>query len=293
VTRAAYRRALFGDLAPALLRPDALAALERGARLDPEAARRDATPVEFSHAVARFGHALVRPDYALGATVNRGDAVGLHSLLSHTPRRAVYGPWRPWAIEWARFFGPAAQRAAAFSPRVSPFLAEAPTIAGARAGAPRAPLLRADLGRSADPAPLSAAALARRVAPFYGPAALGWLAFDAESRAQTALCWLAWDSAVEPTLAELAEDPPLLFLTLLEAAAPAAEGGGDGRRLGALGSAVFGDLMFAARDATRAAVEDHPELPADERAVWGPGPPPARMTDLIAAVAAPFRGEPR
>jgi hypothetical protein len=303
VTQAAYRRIVFEDLCERLLRRGALEALEArlacGEPLDAFATGADATPVEFSHAVSRFGHALVRADYALGAAVKNGDAIGLHSLLSRTPRQGASGRW---AIDWARFFGPAAQRAAAFSPRVTPFLAEAPTLAAPRGPpADRAGLVRADLARSEAPdlAPdhraLSADALAAGIAPLYGGAAQGWLAFDPERRRRATLCWLGGPAGrpVEPPLADLAADPPLLFLTLLEASAPGAQGGGDGRRLGALGSAIFGVLLVAGRAATRAGIEDHPDLAADEAAVWGPGPPPARMTDLIAALAAPDRGEPR
>lgn len=113
-----------------------------------------------------------------------------------------------------------------------------------------------------------------------------WLALDPAARARALAAFCARPPACEiappPT-----PDPPLGFFLWLERAAPAAQGGGDGVRLGALGSALAGESLCAIRRAGAAAVEDAPSLAQERAACFPLGPAPAELGALLRAVAEP------
>jgi len=287
VTQAVFRGIVFGDLVPVLLRDDVRAAYEAGRRLDTPAAESDDMPVEFTHAVFRAGHALVRPDYAIADTVNGGQAVNVRSMLSHTSRRDpdAFREGRGWALEWSRFFGPQAQGAQPFSAHVNVFLAEAPgLLSHEHPRARRAHLVLRDLARGMDSGPLRVQAIAEALRPAFAgqPGLERWLGFDASHRGRAVLDWIDLDRTLRAHTATLCADPPLYLFVLLEAAAAADQGGGDGRRFGAVGSSLLAEPLYAARDGGRARVEDHPDLAADLHAVFGGAPAPVAMAQLIA-----------
>ncbi|MGF1659508.1 MAG: peroxidase family protein [Rubrimonas sp.] len=289
VAQAAFRCVVFDDLLPRLLRPDVRLAYERGRRRDLPAARTDDVAVEFSHAVSRAGHALVRPDYAVSPTVNSGHAINVREMIRHTSRRdpEAFAQGRAWAVDWSLFFGARAQPAEPFAPHVNPFLAEAPgLLADALRPARRAHLPLRDLARGMDAGPLRVEALAEHVrADFAGvPGLHRWLAFDASHRGSAVLEVLGEDRALKPWRASLCAEPPLYLFALIEAAAPEDQGGGAGLRFGALGSIVTAEPLYAARDASRESVEDHPDLKVDAATVFGPAGAPAGMADLIEAL---------
>lgn len=292
VTQATFRAILFRDLLPRLLREDVLAAYEAGRRLDADAACVDDMPVEFTHAAFRTGHALVRPDYAINAAVNGGHAVNVQYMIRHTSKRDpdAFAEGRAWPVDWDRFFGVGAQGAEPLAPHVNVFLAEAPGILSADyPKARRAHLILRDLARGMDSGPLRVEALAERVAPSFAgaPDLNRWLAFDGSHRGKAVLDWIDGDRALRPYLKWLCPEPPLFFFILLEAAASREQGGGAGLRLGALGSTLMAEPLFAARDATREKVEDHPDLPTDQAAVFGAARAPAAMPDLLRFLLSP------
>ena len=292
VTQAVFRRIVFADLAPMLLRDDVRSAYEAGRRLDRWAEESDDMPVEFTHAVFRAGHALVRPDYAIADAVNGGQAVNVRYMLRHTSRRDpdAFREGRAWALDWSRFFGPDAQDAQPFSPYVNVFLAEAPgLLAQDHPRARRAHLVLRDLARGMDSGPLRVQAIAEALRPAFTdqtgadlPGLERWLGFDASHRGRAVLDWIDRDRTLRGHAAALCADPPLYLFVLLEAAAAADQGGGAGRRYGAVGSSLLAEPLFAARDGSRARVEDHPDLACDLRAVFGDAPAPAAMAQLIA-----------
>lgn len=287
VTQAVFRRIVFEDLAPTLLRDDVRTAYEAGRRLDRMGAETDDMPVEFTHAVFRAGHALVRPDYAIAETVNGGQAINVRSMLRHTSRRDpdAFREGRGWALDWSRFFGPDAQGAQPLSPHVNVFLAEAPgLLSDDRPRARRAHLVLRDLARGMDSGPLRVQAIAEALRPAFAgrPGLDRWLGFDASHRGRAVLDWIDQDRTLRAHTATLCADPPLYLFVLLEAAAAADQGGGDGRRFGAVGSSLLAEPLYAARDGARARVEDHPDIADDLRAVFGDAPAPSAMAQLIA-----------
>ncbi|TVQ52670.1 MAG: hypothetical protein EA355_14690 [Rhodobacteraceae bacterium] len=290
VTEATFRRLVFDDLLPRLLRPDVRARYEREGALDePFAAQTDDMPVEFTHAVSRVGHALVRADYAVGRTVNDGHAVNVAYMLRHTVKRdpEAFRKGRLWRVDWPAFFGPEAQAADPFEPHVSVFFAEAPGLMpGDAAARTRAHLVLRDLARGMEggvqTVTATAAGFARRLGREAGSAR--WLALNPLRRAGAMARWIGADARLAPWRRALALDPPLYLFTLVEAAAPAAAGGGDALRLGALGSALFAEPLYAARalngDAAAAARSD-----ADGTVVFDGAPP--RTMDALAALFSP------
>jgi hypothetical protein len=286
VTEATFRRLVFDDLLPRLLRPDVKALYDAGGALDAAfAAQTDDMPVEFTHAIARVGHSLVRPDYAMGPDVNDGRPINVAYMLRHTVRRDPEGfrRGRLWRVDWTAFFGPDAQPADPLEPHVSVFFAEAPgLLEGETARRTRAHLVLRDLARGMEGGVQTVAALASGLAPRLGPEA--GLARDAGQRARTVADWIGDDAGLAPWRGALAGDPPLYLFALIEAAAPEAEGGGEARRLGALGSALFAEPLYAARALVRAAPCDK-RLAADEERVFGGAPP--RAMDALAALFAP------
>ncbi|SDZ78551.1 peroxidase family protein [Rubrimonas cliftonensis] len=290
VTRAVYRGLVFGDLLPRLLRPDVAAAYAGGLRLDSPALETDDMPVEFSHAAFRTGHALVRADYAIGPAVNGGMAINVRSMIRHTTRRDpdAFAEGRAWPLDWSRFFGPSAQGAQPFGPHVNVFLAEAPGLLDDDYPRKRgAHLILRDLVRGMDAGLLNVAALGAAIAPGFGgtPGAKEWLAFDAAARGKAMLDWIDGETTLKPYLANLCSDPPLYLFLMVEAAAPAAVGGGDRARYGVMGGAIVAEPLHAARDATLRDVEEVSGLDNDIAKVFGDdggSPRPAEMSQLLA-----------
>jgi hypothetical protein len=289
VTRAVYRRIVFDDLLVRLLRDDVRSAFERGARIDPHALTDDDAPVEFTHAVFRAGHALVRADYAINDNVNAGMAVNVQYMIRHTSRRdaETFDHGAGWPIDWSRFFGERAQGAQGFGPHVNAFLAEAPGILSADyPRARRAHLILRDLVRGMDAGVMRVAPLGEAIRPLFDgePGLDRWLALDDSHRGRAVLDWIGQDRSLRAHARDLCAEPPLYFFTLLEAGATWDQGGGDGRCFGALGSAIMADLLFAARAASRAKIEDHPDLARDMAAALGEDCGLNSMARLIAVL---------
>ncbi len=104
---------------------------------------------------------------------------------------------------------------------------------------------------------------------------------DAEKRHQAVLSWLqgATVAFTAAESADLAENPPLLFWLLLEAAIEQ-----DGLCFGTIGSVIVGDVFMARFAASRAMIEDDP-ITQDLAASLFPTGMPQTMADLILFVA--------
>ncbi len=125
-----------------------------------------------------------------------------------------------------------------------------------------------------------AALLAPRLATL--PAAARWIAVDGAARTRLVADWAARGPLAER--AWLRSDPPPLALLALESAAPADLGGGEGRRLGAMGTALVAEGLLACRHAGEAEVERDPRLPAELATVFPFDDAPRTMEGLLATL---------
>jgi hypothetical protein len=122
---AVYRKIVIEDLLARLLYPEVYERYSTGGSSalvdDPTDAR---MPLEFSHAAARFGHFMVRDQYAINGDLRASDT-GLRSILQQT---SSVRPWAmpleaKWLIEWKRLFGPPGSPGLLYSRRLGPELA--------------------------------------------------------------------------------------------------------------------------------------------------------------------------
>lgn len=120
-----YRHAVLNDYLARLLDPAVLELL-RGDDPHPFGADHDieSAPIEFTFALSRFGHAMVRGDYRINALPGGGNAsIGLVMQMSSSrPPRQVPIPAQ-WAVDFALFFG-AGGTVPQSARRIGPFLTE-------------------------------------------------------------------------------------------------------------------------------------------------------------------------
>lgn len=238
-------------------------------------------PVELTNAVLRFGHWMVRSQYALNdETVTVSDL--LHGVPDIGARRAVPGGEDFWRIDWRRFFaldpalppqcaltlhdGPAAMFSADMA------LPEEIEIHSGLVTSDNDLTLR-DIARSLDGGLQRVSVLARRFAGRLRKHHPGWLLWRRRDRQAMLAGWAAARGLTLPR--HVVTDPPLYLHVLVEAGdGPAAAGFGNGARLGALGSALLSSTLAGALERAEAALPAAPD----------PGPDfarPATMPDLI------------
>lgn len=199
-------------------------------------------PLEFSHAAARFGHAMVRPFYHLN---DDKEPVILDRLLWLNSKRMPgnFPLDADSVVRWRRFFDLGSKPRPNFSSRIGPQMQ--------RFGAVMPPdinsLADRDLARAATVDLWSVWALRKEIesrAP--GTTGLSPLLCDpdkARAQIRDGLSKLAGNSGLSATdIATIAEDPPLAFFVLFEAAQPP----NDGKHLGVLGSVILAEVMFGA-----------------------------------------------
>ena len=212
----------------------------------------DGMPVEFSHAVFRFGHAMVRDNYVFNGASPSGQS--LDDLLAASSGRAPRSMplTAGWLVQWAYFFDLGATPAN-LSQRIGPQYSGG---LGSERAFPHFDetqelgLAYRDLVSAAAAGLWSVDALVAEIARLrsrQGAASMldTPLLADAGSRRAAIAEWLG-ASAAESNLARsdveaLAADPPLGFFVLFEAAQES-----DGMRLGTLGSTIVAEVLFRA-----------------------------------------------
>lgn len=203
----------------------------------------DGMPVEFAHAAGRFGHAMVRPSYQLN---QNGLPVPADTLLRLTTAwtPTAFPLDRSFLIQWSRFFAfPGAQRPN-YSRRLEPSMEKLDSNDSRDIHS----LAERDLLRGASLDLWSVWALRKEIerrAP--GTTGLSAVLADPDEARKKIAAFLTdrveQTGLLSPTdVAKLAADPPLAFFVLFEAA----QGPGEGRYLGVLGSVIVAEVVFGA-----------------------------------------------
>ncbi|MCZ6664004.1 MAG: hypothetical protein O7B81_01730, partial [Gammaproteobacteria bacterium] len=218
-------------------------------------------PVEFSHAVFRFAHAIIRHRYTLNDELESREVVTtIHDILMRTSER---NPDKTplscdWLVDWKHFFAMEKGFKPNFSRRIRPDVG-----AGTLATDTHFPnehsvetggLFYRDLIRGAEAGMQSVQDLVDKIPE------------DDRARSNLLVCpnfrrkkIVDWLNAISfykfnpDELDALSEDPPLYFFTLFEAAHDK-----SGERLGVLGSTIVAEVMFSALHSTQSIIEDDP-----------------------------------
>jgi hypothetical protein len=283
-----YRRIVVQDLLRRLMEPGVFAYYTDPARnfpadlFDPQEDNR--VPVEFSHAVFRFGHVMTRFAYKLNDKLDANPSIKNLLDRSGAKRRDLLPLASNWLVDWSHFFDLADGKLVNASRRISPFVAFGPLAADSAVPAQKGRdggLFYRDFVRGYEAGVSSFDALIRKLRPTERDRSD--LLKDANLREHELGRWLTHVSNIgfEPQeLVSLSKDPPLLFFILFESAYTQ-----GGRRLGILGSTLVADVFFAALKLNQGVIEDDPAVPVLAREVFGAAVP-ASMPSIIAFVKA-------
>jgi hypothetical protein len=202
-------------------------------------------PLEFSHAVFRCGHSMVRPSYFMGKRFGNS-RLQAETLSFNSAFKASHMPFdETWIIDWADFFEMGSDRprnlSGKFEPAFSNFMTPGPLENHKNSSLPLD-----DLRRSTRSGLWSVDGLLRKVgekrktlfhkSTFYQG--------DITAYKKPMQIWLE-DLQDKPN-PEIADSPPLSLFVLFEA-----QQEHDGLRLGTLGSIIIADVLFAAIKARR------------------------------------------
>jgi hypothetical protein len=266
---AIYHNIIARDLMRRLLHPPIYAAysgaapgfIERPADFGHRAQGEWRIPLEFSHGAFRFGHAMVRHEYAI-------NDLSTHDLVNTLEKTSANDPVNmpldsTWIVRWSRFFEIAGSRPN-YSRRIGPFLSDGlghDKIFPAVDHTNRVGLLYRDLLGSALAGLWSVDALIAEIAarrPHFID--MSRLLADRGYRVSEIRDWLASEPVYgglgASDIETLANDPPLPLFIWFEAMwQPQAEG----LRLGPLGSIIVAEVIFGAleRAAAPAANSTH------------------------------------
>lgn len=224
----------------------------------------DRIPIEFSHAVFRVGHMMVRAAYDLNPELPNTGLLSLLMRVSSQDSRQLPLP-ENWIISWRSFFDERpANLSRLIGPSITSLLArDGNVILGGGPGG----LLHADLLRGVEGGVRRVASLIDRLPPALRQQ-LGRLA-DPAGRRAAIRGWAAAGHSLDPAdLAQIAEDPPLLLFVLLEAAE--IEGG---RSLGPLGSVIVAETFTRQLNRSAALFEQQETLVDAARQIFGISPP--------------------
>lgn len=254
-----YRHIIRNDVLPRILHPDVLRAYQGPgpAFVDKEMAAGDLRPtLEFAHAAFRFGHGMVRDQYAFshGRAAENPEGFDLAQIIRQSS--GDNAPHLPaddrWIASWSKFFAFEGLGRPDFSRRIGPCSASGL----ADAVAFRKPHPEGENGL--DYRDLISAGLVRlwRLEPLIAelthaaPALVGRseLLSNAGLRRDALDNWLRRGNSdpASPEIGKLAMDPPLPFFIRFEAAWAGRGGGGEGRHLGLLGSIIVAETIFGA-----------------------------------------------
>lgn len=296
---AAYRNVLLNDLLPRLVR-DEIWALYDKRKLEPLAddAGDSRLPLEFSHAASRLGHAMVRQSYQFGDAF-RVEGIRDAVMTSSNGRYWNLPLSENWVIQWSKFFDIANQGKAQLSRRIRPSLNEILLLDSvipntydnpAAADGQHAGLAFRDLKRGAAVRLQSVNAIAARMPKKV--IGLSKLLSDKQHRKTTIKAWLEDGSAGfdAPELELLANQPPLFFYLLFEAAEET-----DGKSFGTLGSVIFADVFATNLGRTQHLIDEATDFVSGETTpdlmvkVFGKDRLPRSMPELVNFTAAVLR----
>jgi hypothetical protein len=288
-----YRRIVVRDLLKKLLEPGVFAYYTDPARnfpadlYDPKEDNR--VPVEFSHAVFRFGHVMSRFSYKLNDKLDSNPSIKNLLDRSSAKRRDLLPLASNWLLDWSHFFDLGDGKVVNRSRRISPYVAAGPlaTDAAVPEERDRGGLFYRDFVRGYEAGVSSVDALIAKLgAKRPSERDRSDLLKDANLREHELGQWLTYAMTTanihfEPEeLVSLSKDPPLLFFILFESAYTQ-----GGQRLGILGSTLVADVFFAALKLNQGVIEDDPAVPVLAREIFG-AVIPNSMPALIAYVKA-------
>lgn len=248
VVRTLYRQIVRKDLLPRLLHPKIVAFYDVASPRFIDTGG-EQVPLEFAHAGYRFGHAMVRPNYRMNAAAP--DTQPVDAVLLTTSARQ---PWNTpltehWIAQWSCFFELDADVRPSLSRRIGPSLAGKLEPTHRPQGAAEDEiysLAHRDLLRGASAGLWSVRSLVteiRQRRPELIEASDLLVNFGATRARVESWLRLYGSRVLEPgDYAALAEDPPLFFFLLFEAA----YGDTRGCRLGVLGSIIVAETLYRA-----------------------------------------------
>jgi len=214
-------------------------------------------PLEFSHGIFRFGHALVRNQYRINNIATNELAENLEKTSLTDPINMPLN--ESWIVQWSQFFEIDGSRPN-LSRRIGPKFSDAlgsDRIFPAIDETNRVGLAYRDLISSSLAGLWSLDALIEKVR-MRRPELIGLspLLADRDLRVRRLAAWLAEEPAYGRLAAHdivtLSQDPPLPFFFLFEAAF---EPGAEGLRLGVLGSILVAEVVFSALTRDKLAAE--------------------------------------
>lgn len=292
-----YRRIVVQDLLRRLLDKEVHAGLETALRglstgaathplfaVAPDSRR---VPVEFSHAVFRFAHSMVRPDYVLNdQQAESGRRPRIHDLLDRSSgRSARLTPIASdWLIDWKYFFETDDGTRPNLSRRIGPdvgagTMATSVTLFGEDAGS-RYGIFYRDLVRSVGTGMRSVDSLIGKLPA--GDKVRSNLLLLPDVRRQEIKEWLLATGfeifASGDEADAIAKNPPLYLFTLFEAARDKC-----GERLGTLGSTIVAGVMLSALRALHPSIEGNPAVTEAAERLFD-GKVPQTMPELIGFV---------
>jgi hypothetical protein len=239
-----YHAIVLQDLLPRILHPQVLATLVGRAADDRHWLwKTDKMPLEFTHGAFRIGHAMVRPNYKLNGLPIDPLTVGQTLRVGGNRAETRFPLNQAWLVQWSHFFEMSPDVAPNLSRRISPTRSalDAEGLFNSPDGSEPETLALRDM---------MSAALARTwrvdklldhiLAQNQNPVPSDWMFRDSDERRDTIYNWLAAHGLARADSDTLADDPPLPFFVLLEAALDPAIAG---RHLGPLGSIIIGEVI--------------------------------------------------
>lgn len=280
----AFRACIRHDLLAKVLHPEIYK--RYSSSLDLIDRQPDGMPLEFSHAASRFGHAMVRPHYQLNERVGSDLLLGSMLWLTSEHMPESFPIHLDYVVDWRRFFSiPASATggttlplnySARIGPQMQPFEVAAPDGFDG--------LVERDLLRGAMSGLWSVAALRKEV-EVRAPGTTGLsAALSAPDLTRIAMCdtldrIAKTGSGLGPNdIVTIADDPPLFFFILFEAA----EAPDAGKHLGVLGSLLVAEVFF------RALLEqESPGLPAAAAQIYAaPNPAYIALANEVSGIRA-------